>query len=81
MQARDALVSKFCDKILAPYSALFEEGSPPGRLEFVEQRFVWLRKALHSYSIEHQSIFPRRWCVGRQLAKAFCVVTRQHLTV
>src|SRR5579859_6834262 len=75
-EARDRLITWYCNLQLKEYRNVFRGNEEAGGLDNISRRYAWLRRILQNYDEEHGQIFPAHWKVNEALCKAFCDTTR-----
>lgn len=67
---------KFIDKVsetqLQAYGAIYSHNSQKSGLQFLEQRFNFLKKQLVTYNTHYARIFPRYWNVPGSICYEWC---------
>ncbi|CAG9465572.1 unnamed protein product [Pedinophyceae sp. YPF-701] len=76
--ARDDLVAQVCSRETTAFSAIFATTGPTGKLEKVEGRLSFVRKAVTGRP-DVWEIFPREWRVQELLAMTLCKLVRAQL--
>ena len=75
-EARDRLITWYCNSQLKEYRNVFRGNEEAGGLDNISRRYAWLRRILQNYDEEHVQIFPAHWKDNEALCQAFCDTTR-----
>ncbi|TPX70634.1 hypothetical protein SpCBS45565_g01703 [Spizellomyces sp. 'palustris'] len=78
--ARQGLISWYCDIHLKDYRGIFRNNPEVAGLGDVSRRYAWLKRLLKTYDEDHAIIFPPEWKVAEILCDKFCHDTRQDLS-
>lgn len=76
---RHRVVELFCARQLAEIEQIFRSSDEAGSLENVARRYVFFRKVLAAVQERYGEVFPARWRVDVEVARRFCLRTRDDL--